>query len=52
MGPAPFASRNQDLFPSHEGLDGNITREVPKAMVALIAMAVRLPSIFISLSNV
>jgi len=39
-GKMPFVLWHQDLLPSHEGLDGNITYEVPMSMVALVATVV------------
>ena len=40
MGPTSFFTRHEELFPYHLGTDGEIIREVPKVMVALVATAV------------
>ncbi|KAI9449041.1 hypothetical protein BJY52DRAFT_1192929 [Lactarius psammicola] len=37
--PVPFVTHHQDLFQSHQGANGNVSYEVPKAMVALVSMA-------------
>ncbi|KAI9430687.1 hypothetical protein BJY52DRAFT_1232354 [Lactarius psammicola] len=39
MGPTSFFTRHEELFPYHLGTDGEIIREVPKVMVALVATA-------------
>ena len=36
-----FAERYLNQFPTHEALNGEITREVPILMVALVATGVR-----------
>jgi hypothetical protein len=35
-----FANRFRNKFPTHQGNDGVVSREVPVAMVALVATAV------------
>jgi len=39
-GSSSFANRFRSEFPIHQGNDGVVSREVPIAMVALIATAV------------
>jgi hypothetical protein len=41
-GPSSFAHRFRRQFPKHVAEDGNMTREVPIPMVALVATAVSL----------
>lgn len=41
-GPVPFVTRHQDHFPCHHGPCGTEIWQVPKALVALVATAVRL----------
>ena len=36
-----FANQFKDLFPMHRGIGGELRREVPIPMVALVATAVR-----------
>ncbi|KAN0141478.1 hypothetical protein V8E53_000723 [Lactarius tabidus] len=42
-------ANHQALFPSHEGTSGDVIWEVPKAMVALVSMAVELPWFYAAL---
>jgi hypothetical protein len=44
-GSLAFAHRYDHKFPRYTGPDGVVVREVPKAMVALVATAVRATSI-------
>jgi hypothetical protein len=50
-GTSSFANRFRDDFPVHLGNDGVMSYEVPIAMVALVATAVRATYDYLSLSN-
>jgi hypothetical protein len=42
----PFAERYRSRFPTFQGADGKVAREVPVAMVALVATAVSVDFFF------